>query len=207
MKLKQLESYLSSVIPFEEPQFELEQYPTSAHLASRMIFTAANSYDDIVDKNVLDLGCGTGILGIASVMVGAGHVVGVDVDEGALGTGLQNLGHLEVEEEMELVHCNVAHLQFRPGSFDTVVMNPPFGTRVAGADTMFLQKAFEVATTAVYSLHKTSTREYLLKKSEEWGFQGEVLAELRFDVPQMYKFHKKKSVDIQVDLIRFQRIT
>eukprot|EP00638_Chattonella_subsalsa_P022336 CAMPEP_0117896426 /NCGR_PEP_ID=MMETSP0950-20121206/27244_1 /TAXON_ID=44440 /ORGANISM="Chattonella subsalsa, Strain CCMP2191" /LENGTH=166 /DNA_ID=CAMNT_0005757533 /DNA_START=72 /DNA_END=572 /DNA_ORIENTATION=- len=165
MKLKQLESYLSSVIPFEEPQFELEQYPTSAHLASRMIFTAANSYDD-----------------------------------------MQNLGHLEVEEEMELVHCNVAHLQFRPGSFDTVVMNPPFGTRVAGADTMFLQKAFEVATTAVYSLHKTSTREYLLKKSEEWGFQGEVLAELRFDVPQMYKFHKKKSVDIQVDLIRFQRI-
>ena len=30
-----------------------------------------------------------------------------------------------------------------------------------------------------------------------------VLFQLRFDVPQMYKFHKKKEVDIAVDLWRF----
>uniref|UniRef100_A0A671P849 Uncharacterized protein n=1 Tax=Sinocyclocheilus anshuiensis TaxID=1608454 RepID=A0A671P849_9TELE len=29
------------------------------------------------------------------------------------------------------------------------------------------------------------------------------LTELRYDLPASYKFHKKKSVDIQVDFIRF----
>jgi len=192
MKLKQLESYLSQVAPFENPQYELEQYPTSAHLASRMIFTAANSFEDIVDKHVLDLGTGTAMLGIASVIMGAGHVLGIDVDPGALATAAENLRVVEAEEEMELLHSNVEHISLRPGSFDTVVMNPPFGTRTSGADTMFLNKAFEVATHAVYSMHKSSTRE--------------VLAELRFDVPKMYAFHKKKSVDIEVDLVRFERI-
>ncbi|CAN0081078.1 unnamed protein product, partial [Heterosigma akashiwo] len=174
MKLKQLESYLSQVAPFENPQYELEQYPTSAHLASRMIFTAANSFEDIVDKHVLDLGTGTAMLGIASVIMGAGHVLGIDVDPGALATAAENLRVVEAEEEMELLHSNVEHISLRPGSktpslfnnrllrrcsFDTVVMNPPFGTRTSGADTMFLNKAFEVATHAVYSMHKSSTRE------------------------------------------------
>ena len=31
----------------------------------------------------------------------------------------------------------------------------------------------------------------------------EVMAQLRFDLPKTYKFHKKQSVDIEVDLIRF----
>lgn len=44
---------------------------TSAHLASRMIFTAATQFDDIDEKSVLDLGCGCAILSIASVMMGA----------------------------------------------------------------------------------------------------------------------------------------
>ena len=42
---------------------------------------------------------------------------------------------------------------------DTVIMNPPFGTRVTSADMVFLKTAYDVATTSVYSLHKTSTRE------------------------------------------------
>jgi len=31
----------------------------------------------------------------------------------------------------------------------------------------------------------------------------DVVAELRFDLPNTYKFHKKRSVDVQVDLYRF----
>ena len=38
-------------------------------------------------------------------------------------------------------------------------MNPPFGTRKKGADMEFLSAAMKVASQAVYSLHKTSTRE------------------------------------------------
>jgi len=46
---------------------------------------------------------------------------------------------------------------------DTVVMNPPFGTRQKGADMGFLRAALSIAKTAVYSLHKTSTRAHIEK--------------------------------------------
>lgn len=62
----------------------------------------------------------------------------------------------------------------------------------------------ELANTAVYSLHKTSTRDHILKACAEWGVQAQVIAELRYDIPATYKHHKKKSVDIEVDFIRFK---
>lgn len=40
----------------------------------------------------------------------------------------------------------------------------------------------------------------------EFGFPGKVIAKLNYDIPAMYKFHKKKSVDIEVDLIRFEKL-
>ena len=42
--------------------------------------------------------------------------------------------------------------------------------------------------------------------AEEWGVKLEVVAELKFDIPQMYKFHKKKSVDVEVDFLRFEKL-
>lgn len=46
-------------------------------------------------------------------------------------------------------------------------------------------------------------REFLKKKAVEWGVQAEVVAELRYNLEATYKFHKKSSVDIQVDCWRF----
>ena len=66
MKLKELNSLLQEVKPFDTQlqKVELEQYPTEAHLAARLVFTAATSFDDVEDKVVVDLGTGTGMLGI-----------------------------------------------------------------------------------------------------------------------------------------------
>ena len=47
-------------------------------------------------------------------------------------------------------------------------------------------------------------RSHVLRVAESLGAKGEVLAELRYDLPSTYKFHKKKSVDIEVDFFRFQ---
>ena len=71
-----------------------------------------------------------------------------------------------------------------------------------GIDLNFLQKAISMTRKAVYSLHKTATREYIKKKASEWGVNMEVLAELRFNLAASYKFHRKKTVDIEVDFIR-----
>lgn len=50
----------------------------------------------------------------------------------------------------------------------TVVMNPPFGTRRKGADVDFLRAAFAISCNSVYSLHKSSTRDHLLRVAERW---------------------------------------
>lgn len=82
-------------------------------------------------------------------------------------------------------------------------MNPPFGTRKKGADLLFLKSAFGLAKRAVYSLHKTSTRKHVMDTAKKWGIHSKVIAELKFDLPASYKFHKQNSVDVHVDLIRF----
>jgi len=88
--------------------------------------------------------------------------------------------------------------------FDTVIMNPPFGTKNnAGIDMEFLETAIRMARGAVYSLHKTSTRDHIQRRAKEWGTRAQVLAELKWEIPNMYRFHKRRAVDVEVDLIRF----
>uniref|UniRef100_A0A7N4NFN7 Methyltransferase 5, N6-adenosine n=1 Tax=Sarcophilus harrisii TaxID=9305 RepID=A0A7N4NFN7_SARHA len=79
----------------------------------------------------------------------------------------------------------------------------PTRPHIAGMDMSFLKIALQMARVAVYSLHKSSTREHIQKKADEWKIKMDVIAELRYDLPASYRFHKKKTVDIEVDLIRF----
>lgn len=90
-----------------------------------------------------------------------------------------------------------------PKVVDTVITNPPFGTKNnEGIDVQFLKTSIRLARRAVYSFHKTSTRQYLLKLISSWGLNVEVVAEMKFDIHNMYKFHKEKVKDVEVDLIR-----
>jgi len=204
MKLKELECHLQEVDEFEEPKILLEQYPTRPHIAACMIHTMASTFDDVEDRSILDLGCGSGVLTIGCVMLGAATVLGLDLDPDALDTCQQNLEAFDIDN-VDLVNGNVTDAdQILRQKFDVVIMNPPFGTKHnKGLDLLFLEKGIKLATRAVYSLHKTSTREHVLKKGEAWGTKPQVVAELRYDLPATYKHHKKASVDIEVDFIRF----
>ena len=208
MKVKELEQHLSALKPFPRPKLPLEQYATDAHIAARMAFTGATSFDDF-QGSVLDLGCGCGMLSLAAVLVGAQRVVGVDIDAEALEQFQRNMEELEVEEAdgVEVIHADVRTL---PGllreRFDTVMLNPPFGTKDnCGIDLAFLQVATQFATTAIYSMHKTSTRAHVLKKAEGWGWKAACLAQLKFEILNQFKFHKKERVYVDVDLIRLHR--
>jgi len=207
IKLKKLEEYLQSVDAFEKPKILLEQYITPSHIASNLLFTIQN-YGDLYGKLVADLGCGTGMLSIGSAILGASHVVGFEIDKEALLIARNNIEEMEIST-VDLVQCDVLSDLSPEGSlwykaFDTVLMNPPFGTKKnAGMDMMFLKVATQLSRNVVYSLHKTSTREYIKKKTKELAVEGEVIAELRYNIEGCYRFHKKSSVDIEVDVWRF----
>ncbi|KAL5226028.1 hypothetical protein ABZP36_012667 [Zizania latifolia] len=131
------------------------------------------------------------------------HVVGIDIDLHSLEIAQENAADLELD--IDLIQCDIKNLNLRGLLVDTVVMNPPFGTSNKGADMEFISMGLKVASRAVYSLHKTSTREYIKKTALRNcnAISAEVLCELRYNLPQTYKFHKKKEVDIAVDFWRF----
>ena len=70
--------------PFEKPKADLEQYPTAAHIASRMLMAIESDFGELEDRSVCDLGCGAGVLSIGAAVLGAGSVISVDVDPDAL---------------------------------------------------------------------------------------------------------------------------
>ncbi len=171
MKLKQLESALSCIQPFQKPKIEYEQYPTSPHIASHMIYTAQEVFEDIQDNIILDLGVGCGMLSVASCLMDSGWNIGIDIDADALKQTQENMQRAQVE--IDLFQGNIQQLlprdafdkqsfrkSFLKTNVDTIIMNPPFGTKTQpGIDLVFLQAATEWSDFSIYSLHKSSTRQ------------------------------------------------
>ena len=71
IKLKNLIELLEEIETFEVPKEELEQYQTNATIAGEMLHYISNNLEDFELLRVVDLGCGTGILGIAAALCGA----------------------------------------------------------------------------------------------------------------------------------------
>lgn len=66
--------------------------------------------------------------------------------------------------QIDFLRANVLQLAAQPRlAPDTVVMNPPFGTKIKGADLAFLRAACALGPATVYSLHKSSTRQHIEK--------------------------------------------
>jgi len=111
MRLKDLESALSSLdAAFPSPNARLEQYPTSAHLAARMLFAADSTFEDVEGRRVLDLGCGTGMLTAAAAVMGAEWVLGVDVDADAVCKAAANVAGLECGDAVDFLLADAVSL-------------------------------------------------------------------------------------------------
>lgn len=77
-------------------------------------------------KSMIDLGCGSGILGIAALKLGVGSVLGVDRDPDAVESAHQNAQINGVSENMDLAVGSLAEIQagkFSMTSGEIVVAN------------------------------------------------------------------------------------
>lgn len=203
MKLKSLESHLQDLDGFDCPNVQLEQYVTPPHIAAVVLHNIQTQYGALEDKIVLDAGCGPGILGIGASLLGASAITGLDIDRNALEVFRNNIDEVDVTN-VDIIQSDFLLHSYRCEKyFDTVLMNPPFGTKHnAGMDMRFLRMGLHLSCDSVYSLHKSSTRSHIQKKIVEWGVKGNVVAELKYNLEASYKFHKQKSRDIAVDLWR-----
>lgn len=72
---------------------------------------------------VLDLGCGSGILGIAAIKLGARHVLGVDIDELAVKSTLENAGYNDVLESITAQQGSLETVRDSGQQFDLLLAN------------------------------------------------------------------------------------
>ncbi len=61
-----------------------------------------------VDKKVLDVGCGSGILSIAAALMGCEEVVGIDIDEDAVKVAEENVRLNEVSGKVRILQGDLA---------------------------------------------------------------------------------------------------
>lgn len=198
MRKKQLALLLSKVEPNPRPKLRWEGYMLDAESAASMIHVAAWVNDDVCGKRIVDLGCGSGILAIASSLIGAAWSVGVDIDRDAIGAAVKNAARLGAEVEFIIgdIDCII-------GRFDTALMNPPFGSWHKGADIKFLKKALEISS-VVYSLHKRSpaVRSFLSKQIPKIGGVIDKVYEMDIIISRTYEFHRKRLYPVEADLYR-----
>jgi putative methylase len=202
VRKRDLERTLSQIEAHPLPNAYLEQYTTPSDVAAETLYLAAYVYDDVVDKTVVDLGCGTGRLAIGAALLGAKEVFGVDVDGVAVRVAQKNAEKMGVKEK---THWIVADIDVVKGAFGTVLQNPPFGVQRRRADRRFITKSLELSST-IYSFHKggESNREFIKRFIEGHGGKVTTIFPLKMEIPRMFKFHTKKKRSIQVDLYRIE---
>jgi putative methylase len=218
-----LEVFLSKIKPHPFPDAKLEQYTTSESVAASMLYLAAYMYGDIADKKILDLGCGTGRLALASAFLSAQSVVGVDIDKGAIKVAVENSETADLKDAVDWV---IGDIDAVLGEFDTVIQNPPFGVQKHAADRKFIEKALQVGKT-VYSLHnhpytddkligklkasggrllQVAASPFIQRFVEERGGRIEAVYALPFVIPRMFDFHTRARHEVVIDLYVIKRI-
>jgi putative methylase len=197
MSRKQLAILLSKLKPFENPKINLEQYPSDSEEISKILWQAY-MFGHIEGKMILDAGCGTGIIGIGAMLLDAKKVIFLDVDTEALDTLKKNISLAEElcgekikTNSYEIINSDYLTYDFSGIKIDTIIHNPPFGTRNEHSDLNFLKKSFSVAN-AVYSLHKASTKNYLQKAIERESFRIFYEYEFSYPLKNTYTQHTKK---------------
>ena len=99
----------------------VQSFGSGYHETTRMILTYLLDMD-IDDKAVLDMGCGTGVLGILACLRGAGSLVAVDIDEWSWRNAIENIEANDIEGA-EVVLGDASQLAELPNCFDIVLAN------------------------------------------------------------------------------------
>ena len=167
---------------FENPKPELEQYTTPVDIAIDII-KKVNSRG-LLSGKIADLGCGTGRLAIGAAILGA-EVTGFEIDQTSLDIAINysKKNNLKINWICSAVE-NITE------EFDTVIMNPPFGSQRPGADRIFLEKALQISD-QIWTIHMAETRSFIEKLVDERGGKIEMGYEFDFPITRSMPFHNK----------------
>ena len=142
-----------------------QAFGTGTHETTRMIISALLTID-IKEKRILDCGCGTGILGIAALKLGAAQAVGYDIDEWSVNNSKHN-AQINGIDNMQVLHGNVHVLTHVNGIFDIVLAN--INRNILLADLPAFKEVLSKQGTIILSGFYTEDVPVLTTKAEELG--------------------------------------
>lgn len=189
MSLKHLARFLMKLKDFDNPIIELEQYTTPGDVAAELLWSA-NMKGLVKNKEILDLGAGTGILGIGALLLGAKKVIFLETDTSAIKILKENLTFVENHYEIGAYEISQRDVSSAKNFFDLVIMNPPFGTKTKRADFVFLTKAFSLSNN-ILTIHKSSTKQFILKTISENKFLIEDIFDFKYPLKKTFEHHNK----------------
>ena len=199
---KHLEMKIQSLPPHPKPKVGLEQYTTPSVIASDLIWNAY-SFGDVENRNVLDLGCGTGIFAISSLLMGAKSSVGVDIDLDSINVANEFSNKLKLDN-ISFICEDICEFN-TDDEINTIFQNPPFGSQKKakkGQDLKFVKRACQFMPDVLYSFHMASTEEFLIDFFKDNNLNISHIFHYNFPIPKIYEFHNKEKQNVDVIVIR-----
>ncbi len=206
MKASRLAILVERHVPrIPDPDPLLEQYTTPGDLAARLaLFVTAMEGRG---TPVLDLGAGTCRLSIALLLAGAGAVVGVEADPRLPPLCMRAAEELGVARGLSVVNSRVRRGGGPLSGWEwVIVMNPPFGVQVRGADTVFLEYAMSLGARTVYAILKSGNEEYHRGLARRHGYRYSVAWREEFPIPASMAHHRSRIRRVMVDVAVFEKV-
>jgi putative methylase len=192
---------LSKFKVFDDAKQNLEQYSTDSEIAASILWDA-QMHNWIKDNSIIDLGAGTGILGIGCLLLGAKKVTFVEIDSDSINLLKENLETLkeqfDITAEIVIEHTDIKNICGEIlEKAEVVVQNPPFGTQEKNMDSLFLEKAMALAD-KIITMHKTATKEFIDQFIVKHKFKEFRYYNYNYPLKMSLPQHKKKIEYIKV---------
>ncbi|TFG17664.1 MAG: hypothetical protein EU530_10320 [Promethearchaeota archaeon] len=220
IKKKNLISIVQSMEGFKSPNVQLEQYITDAISTVDFLYFIAVDHKDILGNIIVDLGAGTGRLGLTSLLMGAEIVIAVEKDVNAIKILKKNADVLELLDHLHIFQTDISLINdserasiiqllqksSTSGTEIVCVMNPPFGVQIRNADRPFLQLAMSICD-KIYSIHLSNpkTRSYLERFVGTHGWKITTIHSQKMILEGSFSFHKHKRKEILTDIYKMEK--
>ena len=140
-------------------------FGTGTHETTQLILSQLVSMN-LVNKRVLDCGCGTGILGIAASKLGADEIIAYDIDEWSVKNTEHN-SMLNGVNNLNVMEGDVSVLSHICGVFDIVMANINRNTLIQ--DLPKLKEVLNVDGIIILSGFYIDDYSFLIDKAKELG--------------------------------------
>ncbi len=110
-------------------------FGTGHHPTTRMCLEEIETTVKPNDR-FLDVGCGSGVLSIAALALGAQHAIGVDIENDAVNAAIRNLNDAGFSAQSTILSGELPQDKITDGDFDVVVANIAANVLIKNAESL-----------------------------------------------------------------------